>query len=74
VNDVKFHPIGAIVKIGPHPQTDAEILAIMIRPGPSVEYQLVWWDDNTRIVEWVTEGELHEPSHKKITVGFRGDG
>jgi hypothetical protein len=49
----------------------ATVMAVSVRSGPHVNYQVVWWSGLDRHKEWVHAGEV-EPvdASREIKLGF----
>ena len=46
------------------------IIAVCIRAGENVSYQVTWWDGLVRKEEWVQSCEVYSSS-PKFTIGFK---
>jgi hypothetical protein len=62
---------GTTVGIGPKGEIEATIAAVSMR-GNGVQYQVTWWNGNSRCSEWCEPHEIHEAKYgaRKITIGF----
>ncbi len=58
------------------PSTDVQavILAVMIRDGGRVLYQVAWWAGETRHEQWVEVFEFTESEAPKQQIGFKPGG
>jgi hypothetical protein len=68
-------PVGSTVKILPlanhdsNTKWEAIVRAILI-DSDSVNYQVFWWANGHRHVEWVTEVELYQEDDESFDVEF----
>ncbi len=50
---------------------DAVVNQVSIEANNKIQYQVIWWEGNTRKIEWVSEFELNVSREIGITsVGF----
>ena len=68
MKDLLVIPIGTHVRIGIDRQIDAIIMSILIKTS-HVEYEVAWWDNRTRNIEYINAIEL-EPLVGKTKIGF----
>lgn len=49
----------------------AKITGIMIEPGPSVSYRVIWCNDKTICDRWVPEISVQKHDPDRLKIGFR---
>lgn len=63
-------PVGTKVVV--EGDIDGVISAICIRGNDFVSYEVIWWNNRSRVLEWVTEDEVSEMSgDKEMKIGFK---
>ena len=64
-------PIGSSVIVG-HGEIEATINEVLIRSNYCIQYKCSWWNDTTRMNEWLDEHEVKTPEEGiKQNVGFK---
>lgn len=69
---MQLFPIGQSVKLDEN--ITGVITAILIHSNTYVEYQVVWWDGNTRNCQYVSDIEIKpdNQNYKSLNIGFKG--
>jgi len=61
---------GSAVQIGG--ELEAVVLSVQVKAAAGVLYEVAWWSDGARKVEWVYEFEVRDQGEApRIGVGFR---
>lgn len=68
-NSLTVFECGSTVGIGPDAKVEAIITAINIR-FTNLQYEVEWWDGNTRKTEWLNAELLTVIDAKKTRIGF----
>lgn len=70
--EIEVLPLGCPVWLEGGRGVGAEVTAIAIRSGPSVQYEVVWWDNCTRHKQWVESLEIRTiVEGNRATIGFK---
>jgi hypothetical protein len=63
-------PPGATVGIRVPKIADAVVLEVRIGAGPSVSYEVAWWDGAERFTDRLEESEIDADPTDRLTIGF----
>ena len=67
--------LGAKVLLG-EDDVPATVAAVLIKAGPNVTYECVWWDGRKRNQVWCPASELTSAAEEdtRLTIGFHSNG